>query len=50
MPTMLRTSSKARKIAKAILGAPVTQEKKVSKKKKQQLNAELLRGEYRMAR
>ena len=50
MPTMLRTSAKARKIAKAILGAPVTQEKKKSKKKEHEMNAELLRGEYRMAR
>lgn len=50
MPTMLRTSAKARKIAKDILGAPITQEKKQSKKKKEQQNAELLRGEYRMAR
>ena len=50
MPTMLRTSRKAQKIAIAILGIPTTKESNKSKEESRRLDKQLLKEEERRAR
>ncbi len=50
MPTMLRTSKEARKIAIAILGVPVTEESKKAQEESKLLAKQLLKTEERKSR
>lgn len=50
MPTMLRTSKKAQKIAIAILGVPITTESKKAQKESKIFAKQLLKEEERKSR
>lgn len=50
MPTMLRTSPKAQKIAVSLLGTPITKESKKAKKQHDMMTKQLLKEEERRAR
>jgi len=50
MPTMLRTSKKAKKIAIVLLGIPQTKESKKAQEEHKRLTKQLLKEEERRAR
>lgn len=50
MPTMLRTSKKAQKIALSLLGDPITKESKKAQRESQLLAKQLLKEEERKSR
>lgn len=50
MPTMLRTSQKAQKIALALLGDPINKESKKAQKESKLFAKQLLREEQRKSR